>query len=191
MRKVVCAMAARAASSRAAAAMPARPSLFMRLHSRAATRARRASVLQPWHRTPGIDAAGSAKIPVLRRDAGGTEETMSRHRWQAVACASSAGASSGRVRLQTSWACAQRGCRWQPGGGSSGLGGSPGRMRRVARAVRRRHRHGRQQGLRVGMARLGEDLRRTAALSTMRPRYMTATRVAMCFTTARSWLMKT
>src|SRR5512132_650145 len=67
--------------------------------------------------------------------AGGEEKTMSCHRWQAVACPSSPAASSGRERLQTSCAWAQRGCRWQPGGGMSALGGSPGRMRRCRRSL--------------------------------------------------------
>ncbi len=90
--------------------------------------------LHPWHRMPETDAAGSAENSGPAAQAGGREETMSRHRWQAVACPSPAATSSGRERLQTSWAWAQRGCRWQPGGGLSGLGGSPGRMRRCRRS---------------------------------------------------------
>ena len=78
------------------------PNLFMRLHSRAGAITARFSPA-PWHRTPEIDAAGSAENSGAAADPGGIEETMSRQRWQAVAWASPAG-SSGRERLQTSWA---------------------------------------------------------------------------------------
>ena len=52
-----------------------------------------------------------------------------------------------------------------------------------------RDRHRRQQRFGVGMQRRGISSR-AGAISTMRPRYITAMRSLMCSTTARSWAMK-
>ena len=58
---------------------------------------------------------------------------------------------------QRSWAWAQRVWKRQPVGGLSGLGTSPASRMRARWAVGIGHRHGRQQRLGVGMARLGEQ----------------------------------
>ena len=94
-------------------------------------------------------------------------------------------------RRHRSTTSGQRGWKWQPGGGSSGLGISP-RSERSRGAAER--------GSRSGIARAAPGCRggagapstaRVGPGSTIRPRYITATRSAMCSTTARSWVMST
>ena len=81
----------------------------------------------------------------------------------------------------------QRVWKRQPAGGSIGLGTSPcsgGAARARARARRPAARGYRDGAARAKTASAGPS-------STMRPRYITATRSAMCRTTPRSWLMST
>jgi hypothetical protein len=76
------------------------------------------------------------------------------------------------------------------GGGAMGFGTSPASSRRGRSRPRLGQRDRRQQRLRVRVARRLEQCGVVPASSTMRPRYITATRVAMWRTTARLWEMK-
>ena len=93
------------------------------------------------------------------------------------------GARRGRVRAARAEGAA--------GGGSlRGLGGSPSIMPAAELATGSRARGGGEQRPRIGMARGGEDGRAPAQASTMRPRYMMATRSHMRSTTDRSCEMR-
>ena len=86
----------------------------------------------------------------------------------------------------------QRGWKRQPLGGLTGLGTSPS----STIALRWRpssgfgDRHGREQRARVRVLRARCRARRASPISTILPRYITATRSEMCRTTARSCAMK-
>ena len=92
-----------------------------------------------------------------RRPALPQREAAPRQRWQAVAWSPSA-TSAGRSTRQRSIACGQRRCRWQPGGGLIGLGTSPCRMVRSRCARGRGTGIADEQRLRVGVARVREQL---------------------------------
>ena len=130
----------------------------------------------------GLGAAG-------RTATGSVDGAISRQKWQATACPSSSvsggdllGAALARVRAARAEAAARR------------------RSRRV-RNVALQHHAARasapgsgtgidgEQRLRVRDGAARANSARLSARSTMRPRYITATRVAMCLTTARSCAM--
>ena len=92
----------------------------------------------------------------------------------------------GRCSRQTGRAAAQRGWKAQPAGRSSGLGTSPFKCVRVSAAPGRRHRDRADQRGGIVVPRPGRRLRPPYAISTMRPRYMTATWVEMNRTELRS-----
>ena len=133
------------------------------------------------------DWAGPRRVPG-RIAAGGA---ISRQKWQAtrvaVAVGDRAAASSSAQRGR---ACGQRVRKWQPDGGSLGLGTSPASRMRAALQRRLGHRDRRQQRLRVRMARRGEQRALVGVTRRCVPRYITAMRVAMNLTTARSCAMK-
>ena len=76
-------------------------------------------------------------------------------RWHATVPPSAVGVGSGSTNLQMSIAYAHRGWYRHPGGGSSGLGGSPSSTSAHAGALDHRVGHGdrREQGLRVRVTR--------------------------------------
>jgi hypothetical protein len=94
---------------------------------------------------------------------------------------------AGRSTLQRAKAKGQRGWKWQPGGGFSGEGISPFRAENFSSWLEARHLV--EERLRIGWFG-AEKISSVGASSTMRPRYITATRSEMCSTTPRSWLTK-
>ena len=83
--------------------------------------------------------------------------------------------------------CGQRSAKRQPAGIAASGGTWPGIV--VQRQPRRADfRQRREQRLRVGMLRRGEE-RLAAATSTISPAYITPTRCAICATTPRSWVI--
>ena len=101
-------------------------------------------------------------------------------RWQATRCPARRPAATGSSTAQRSVANGQRVWKRQPRGGSTGLGTSPVRMIRSRAAARRRV--GRPARPRAAPACRGgagaRTARRRGAISTILPRYITATRSA-------------
>ena len=103
--------------------------------------------------------------------------------WQATSPPPGAAASAGASRRQRSSAQGQRGWKAQPGGGSSGFGTSPATAVRATPVICRSGTA--SSSIRVYGCCGAPNSRRVGASSTMRPRYMTPTRSAMWWTTAR------
>ena len=127
----------------------------------------------------------------MRAAAGDDEPVAQPRKWQATQWPSLLCLSWGATVLQRgNWAIGQRVWKWQPDGGLIGLGTSPCSRMRLRLTRRVGHRHRREQRLGVGMQRVARRAPRAGAISTIRPRYITATRSLMCSTTDRSWAMK-
>ena len=103
----------------------------------------------------------------------------------------STGSSGGTTLTQSRLAFGQRVWKRQPDGGLTGrrhVAGQDDPLAAVG-ASRVGHRDGRQQRLGVGVPRLARRARSRRPISTILPRYITATRSLMCRTTDRSWAM--
>ena len=113
----------------------------------------------------------------------------SRQRRQATAPPCRVGPRAGTSLRQRSIACGQRVWKWQPGGGRIGLGTSP--CSRMCWRLTCGSGIGTADSSASVYGWRGLAYRSLAgAISTMRPRYITATRSLMCSTTLRSWAMK-
>src|SRR5689334_10516621 len=134
------------------------------------------------------DRADDADREAARGHRGGFTGTQpSWMPWQATLAPWKA-SSAGRSARHLSRACGQRGLNVQPVGGSSGFGTSPATGVRGLPLISR-------SGIALSSMRVYGCSGRSksvfvSAISTMRPRYITPTRVEMCETTARLWEMK-
>src|SRR5262249_33364838 len=111
--------------------------------------------------------------------------------WHATNCRSAIGLSCGTLWWQTSVTEGQRARNGQPNGISTGLGGSPSSLATSLRdrpTVDRRCRLGIEAiNARVYGCSGALKTRSQSPISTIRPRYITATRWLICLMTRRSW----
>ena len=99
------------------------------------------------------------------------------------------GFKGGVSTAQRGSAIGQRGWKRQPGGMLAGSGRHVAQPDIGHAEARLGRQHGGEQRLGVGMLGRANSVS-VGARSTMRPRYITATSLATCSTTARLWLMK-